>query len=90
MIGRHLEGRGAVLADGEPLEADERAQGRGLRLRHRVDAQGHGHLLRAERRAATQSLPVAALVDLFYARLEARGGKRWDGTAALIQLLLKD
>jgi 3-hydroxyisobutyrate dehydrogenase/2-hydroxy-3-oxopropionate reductase len=36
------------------------------------------------------SLPVAALVDQFYARLEARGGKRWDSTAALIQLLLKD
>jgi 3-hydroxyisobutyrate dehydrogenase-like beta-hydroxyacid dehydrogenase len=35
-------------------------------------------------------LPVAALVDQFYAHLEARGGKRWDSTAALIQLLLKD
>ena len=31
-------------------------------------------------------LPVAALVDQFYARLEARGGKRWDSTSALIQL----
>ena len=36
------------------------------------------------------SLPVTALVDQFYARLEARGGKRWDSTSALIQLLLKD
>ncbi len=35
-------------------------------------------------------LPVAALVDQFYAHLEARGGKRWDSTASLIQLLLKD
>jgi 3-hydroxyisobutyrate dehydrogenase-like beta-hydroxyacid dehydrogenase len=35
-------------------------------------------------------LPVTALVDQFYAHLEARGGKRWDSTAALIQLLLKD
>jgi 3-hydroxyisobutyrate dehydrogenase-like beta-hydroxyacid dehydrogenase len=35
-------------------------------------------------------LPVAALVDQFYAHLEARGGKRWDSTAALIQLLLKE
>jgi len=35
-------------------------------------------------------LPVAALIDQFYAHLEARGGKRWDSTAALIQLLLKD
>jgi 3-hydroxyisobutyrate dehydrogenase-like beta-hydroxyacid dehydrogenase len=35
-------------------------------------------------------LPVAALVDQFYANVEARGGKRWDSTASLIQLLLKD
>jgi 3-hydroxyisobutyrate dehydrogenase-like beta-hydroxyacid dehydrogenase len=35
-------------------------------------------------------LPVTALVDQFYAHLEAREGKRWDSTAALIQLLLKD
>src|SRR3954468_21049769 len=41
-------------------------------------------------RSSNASLPVAALVDQFYARLEARGGKRWDSTAALIQLLLKD
>ena len=43
---RDLERRGAVLADGQPLEADERAQGRGLRLRHRMDAQGRRHLPR--------------------------------------------
>jgi 3-hydroxyisobutyrate dehydrogenase len=36
------------------------------------------------------SLPVAALVDQLYARIEARGGKRWDSTTSLIQLLLKD
>ena len=41
-------------------------------------------------KASAASLPVAALVDQFYARLEARGGKRWDSTASLIQLLLKD
>jgi 3-hydroxyisobutyrate dehydrogenase-like beta-hydroxyacid dehydrogenase len=35
-------------------------------------------------------LPVTALVDQFYAHLEARGGKRWDSTASLIQLLVKD
>jgi 3-hydroxyisobutyrate dehydrogenase-like beta-hydroxyacid dehydrogenase len=35
-------------------------------------------------------LPVAALVDQFWSHLEARGGKRWDSTAGLIQLLLKD
>jgi 3-hydroxyisobutyrate dehydrogenase-like beta-hydroxyacid dehydrogenase len=41
-------------------------------------------------RKSGAALPVASLVDQFYARLEARGGKRWDSTAALIQLLLKD
>jgi 3-hydroxyisobutyrate dehydrogenase len=35
-------------------------------------------------------LPVAALVDQFWAHLEARGGKRWDSTSSLAQLLLKD
>ena len=41
-------------------------------------------------RRSGASLPVAALVDQFYSHLEARGGKRWDSTAALVQLLLKD
>jgi 3-hydroxyisobutyrate dehydrogenase len=31
-------------------------------------------------------LPVAALVDQFYAQVEQRGGKRWD-TSSLVQLL---
>jgi len=44
----------------------------------------------AQAKQSNASLPVAALVDQFYARLEARGGKRWDSTSALIQLLLKD
>jgi 3-hydroxyisobutyrate dehydrogenase len=44
----------------------------------------------AQAKRSGARLPVAALVDQFYAHLEARGGKRWDSTAALIQLLLKD
>ena len=44
----------------------------------------------AQAKASNASLPLAALVDQFYARLEARGGKRWDSTASLIQLLIKD
>ena len=44
----------------------------------------------AQAKASNASLPVAALVDQFYSRLEARGGKRWDSTAGLVQLLLKD
>ncbi len=34
-------------------------------------------------------LPVAALVDQFYAQLQARGGNRWD-TSSLIDLLAND
>ncbi len=34
-------------------------------------------------------LPVAALVDQFYAQVQARGGKRWD-TSSLMNLLAKD
>jgi 3-hydroxyisobutyrate dehydrogenase-like beta-hydroxyacid dehydrogenase len=34
-------------------------------------------------------LPVTALVDQFYAAVQARGGSRWD-TSSLIQLLQKD
>ncbi len=34
-------------------------------------------------------LPVAALVDQFYAQVQARGGKRWD-TSSLMHLLVKD
>lgn len=34
-------------------------------------------------------LPVAALVDQFYAQVQARGGRRWD-TSSLMNLLAKD
>ena len=34
-------------------------------------------------------LPVAALVDQFYATVQARGGSRWD-TSSLIHLLMND
>jgi 3-hydroxyisobutyrate dehydrogenase len=34
-------------------------------------------------------LPVTALVDQFYAQVQARGGKRWD-TSSLVNLLAKD
>ncbi len=34
-------------------------------------------------------LPVAALIDQFYATVQARGGNRWD-TSSLIHLLMKD
>ncbi len=34
-------------------------------------------------------LPVSALVDQFYAHIQARGGKRWD-TSSLMHLLMKE
>ena len=40
----------------------------------------------AESRANGSALPVTALVDQFYSRIQARGGGRWD-TSSLIRLL---
>ncbi|HKF70862.1 MAG TPA: NAD(P)-dependent oxidoreductase [Stellaceae bacterium] len=42
----------------------------------------------AEARRNGASLPVSAVVDQFYARIQERGGKRWD-TSSLIHLLQK-
>ncbi len=42
----------------------------------------------AEARRNGASMPVSALVDQFYARIQERGGKRWD-TSSLIHLLQK-
>jgi len=41
----------------------------------------------AEARHNKAALPVTALVDQFYARVQERGGKRWD-TSSLIHLLM--
>ena len=43
----------------------------------------------AEAKRNGARLPVTALVDQFYAQVQARGGQRWD-TSSLIQLLAKD
>jgi len=43
----------------------------------------------AEAKQNGARLPVTALVDQFYAQVQARGGKRWD-TCSLMQLLIKD
>jgi 3-hydroxyisobutyrate dehydrogenase len=42
-----------------------------------------------EARKTGARLPVAALVDQFYAHIQARGGRRWD-TSSLMHLLMKD
>ena len=43
----------------------------------------------AEAKGNGARLPVTALVDQFYAQVQARGGERWD-TSSLIQLLAED
>src|SRR5690606_28663506 len=43
----------------------------------------------AEARKTGARLPVTALVDQFYAQVQARGGNRWD-TSSLIHLLAND
>ena len=43
----------------------------------------------AEAKRNGARLPVTALVDQFYAQVQARGGRRWD-TSSLIQLLAND
>ena len=43
----------------------------------------------AEARNNGARLPVAALVDQFYAQVQNRGGERWD-TSSLMHLLMKD
>jgi 3-hydroxyisobutyrate dehydrogenase len=43
----------------------------------------------AEAKRNGARLPVTALVDQFYAQVQARGGKRWD-TSSLIHLLAND
>jgi 3-hydroxyisobutyrate dehydrogenase-like beta-hydroxyacid dehydrogenase len=43
----------------------------------------------AEGRRANAQMPLVALVDQFYARVQARGGGRWD-TSSLIQPLQKE
>jgi len=43
----------------------------------------------AEAKSNGARLPVAALVDQFYAQVQARGGNRWD-TSSLMHLLTND
>ena len=56
-----------------------------LRLRGRLDAQGPGVCLDEARRNGAQ-LPVTALVDQFYAEVQAMGGSRWDTSSLVARL----
>ena len=74
---RDRQGRRAVVADGQPRQDDGRRQVR-LRLRRRLDAQGPRRSASPRRARNGAALPVTALVDQFYARVQAQGGGRWD------------
>ena len=78
----HLEGRRAVLADGEPLQDHERGQVR-FRLRGRMDAQGPRRSASPKPAATAPPCRSTALVDQFYAEVEKMGGKRWDTSSLL-------
>ena len=84
LIADDLQGRGAVLADGEPLQDDDGRQVR-FRLRRRLDAQGPVDLPRRSAQNGA-NLPVTALVDQFYAEVQKMGGSRWDTSALLARL----
>ena len=71
-----MENRGTTMA---------RRQVR-LRLRRRLDAQGSRASASPRRARNGAALPVTALVDQFYARVQAQGGGRWD-TSSLIRVL---
>jgi 3-hydroxyisobutyrate dehydrogenase-like beta-hydroxyacid dehydrogenase len=75
--------RGAVLADGESLE--DMVEGRLTSASPSIWCEGFRARLRQARKNGAE-LPVTALVDQFYAEVQAMGGNRWD-TSSLIALL---
>ena len=79
------QGRGAVLADGKPLQDDDGRQVR-FRFRRRLDAQGPGHQPRRSAARTARTFQLTALVDQFYAEVQEMGGGRWDTSALLARL----
>ena len=75
--GSDLQGRGAKLADGEPLQDDGSAGEYNHGFAVEWMRKDLGIVLEEARRNGA-SLPVTALVDQFYAEVENMGGKRWD------------
>ena len=59
-----------------------------LRLRRRLDAQGPRPGAGRGRRATARELDMTAMVDGFYAEVQAMGGRRWD-TSSLVARLEK-
>ena len=66
-------------------KTDERGPLR-FRLRRRLDAQGSRASASRRRGATAPSCPVTALVDQFYAEVQAMGGGRWDTSSLIARL----
>ena len=81
----HLQGRGAVLADGEPLQDHDRRTSSISALRSTGCARTCRICL-GEARKNGAHLPVAALVDQFYSEVQKMGGKRWDTSSLIARL----
>ena len=77
-------GGGSVVADGQPL-GDHGPRRVRLRLRRRLDAQGSRPGARRSPRQ-WRRLEVTALVDQFYAEVQAMGGRRWDTSSLAARL----
>jgi 3-hydroxyisobutyrate dehydrogenase-like beta-hydroxyacid dehydrogenase len=86
VLERHRQGRGAELADGQPRPT--MVDGR-FDFGFAVDwmRKDLGLVLDEARRNGAR-LPVTALVDQFYADMQAQGGGRWD-TSSLINAALR-
>ena len=81
----HLQGRRAVLADGEPLQDHERGQVR-LRLRGRLDAQGPVDLPRRGAQERRQPAGDGAWSISSTRKCRRWAAKRWDTSSLLARL----
>ena len=84
---RHLQGRGAELADGQSLEERWSTASSSSASPSTGCARTSASAM-AEGKRAKAAMPLVALVDQFYDRVQQRGGGRWD-TCSLIQPLQK-
>ena len=81
----HLQGRGAVLADGEPLQ-DHGRPASSISASRSTGCARTCRSASARRARTARSLPVTALVDQFYAEVQKMGGKRWDTSSLIARL----
>ena len=82
--GVDLQGRGAVVADGQPLARPWSRASSTSASPSTGCARTCGSARRGARNGA--SLPVTALVDQFYAEVQRMGGNRWDTSSLIARL----